>query len=58
MSMPVKPDTQDVSQLAIPALILGAFCAGSINIGEFIFFRFVSGAGLDSPSIQALSLRA
>ncbi|KAK3316751.1 MFS transporter [Apodospora peruviana] len=26
-------------------LISGAFCAGSTNIGEFILFRFISGAG-------------
>ena len=36
----------------------GRVSSGSIKIGEVIFSRFVSGAGLDSPSIQALSLRA
>jgi hypothetical protein len=25
--------------------VSGAFLAGSTNIGEFLFFRFVSGAG-------------
>lgn len=34
------------SQQSAGLLILsGAFLAGSTNVGEFIFFRFISGAG-------------
>lgn len=32
-------------QSATYTLISGAFLGGSTNIGEFIFFRFMAGAG-------------
>jgi hypothetical protein len=35
----------DRLQPAILIIVSGAVLAGSTNIGEFLFFRFVSGAG-------------
>jgi hypothetical protein len=35
----------DRLQPSILIIVSGAFLAGSTNIGEFLFFRFVSGAG-------------
>jgi MFS family permease len=49
LSLPIVADKYGrkaaIAISAILIIISGAFMAGSINIGEFIFFRFISGAG-------------
>ncbi|KAJ5802096.1 uncharacterized protein N7503_004546 [Penicillium pulvis] len=49
LSLPIVADKYGrkaaITISAILIIISGAFMAGSTNIGEFIFFRFISGAG-------------